>query len=148
MRSDRSLTAFNHIYYSVINWVFLYWPCIDSRLAVLGPRPEGSRANTADRESIQGQYRNTQFITLLLNNPTCLTQDLYSSLIEWRAPCSAKNKMRVGSQDLFIYIFFIYLFFFRKGVILNDDIFISSCKYICNFEEQHICHFAQYNATS
>ena len=47
---------------------FCIGPCIDSRSAVLVPRPVGQRANTADRESIQGQY-DMKFVTLLLNNP-------------------------------------------------------------------------------
>ena len=56
--------------------------CKDSRLVVLVPRSEGLRANTTDRESIQGQFRNSHFIILLLNNPikknkTCKKASIY-----------------------------------------------------------------------
>jgi hypothetical protein len=55
-----------------INWLFLYWPWYRFDVNCIGPRPVGPRSNTADRESIRGQYRNNQLITPLLNNSTCV----------------------------------------------------------------------------
>ena len=57
-------------YYSVINWLFLYWPWYRFEVNWIGPRPVVPRSNTADRESIPGQYRNNQLTTPLLNNST------------------------------------------------------------------------------
>ena len=48
---------------------FCIGPGIDSRSAVLANWP-WQRVNIADWESIRGQYRNNQLITLLLNNST------------------------------------------------------------------------------
>ena len=47
---------------------FCIGPGIDSRLAVLAPRPVGPILITSNL--YQGQYRNSQFVTRLLNNLT------------------------------------------------------------------------------
>ena len=49
---EMNLICFNNIV--LLTGCFCIGPGIESRLTVLGPRPVGPTANTADRESIPG----------------------------------------------------------------------------------------------
>ena len=50
--------------------MFLFWAWYRFEVSCIGPRPVVPWANTADRESIRGQYRNNQLIIPLLNDST------------------------------------------------------------------------------
>lgn len=67
--------VYNKTMYSVINWFFLcISPVIDSRLAVLDPRLEESRPNSADRESVTGPIQKQPVHLLLSNDLKILNQ--------------------------------------------------------------------------
>ena len=83
VRTKCDIYVFIYIYltrvehdYSVTNWLFLYWPWYRFSVSSIGPRSYGPRANTGrgpillTENLYKGQCRNSQFVTLLLNNLT------------------------------------------------------------------------------